>query len=97
MSIKRLHFAVALSGLIAITGVARAENPRDETHVSDRMAHQNDRIREERREHEFSAQRVHERERHEPVVRSGERSMAAHNGGHVAPSEQRSLNQDRLR
>jgi flagellar motility protein MotE (MotC chaperone) len=68
MSIRALHFAVALSGLLAITGAARAESPgdharREEAH--ERLARQNERIREEHREQELRAQRAHDRREHE--------------------------------
>jgi hypothetical protein len=77
MSIRALHFAVALSGLLAITGAARAESSWDQTHArrdetNDRLAHQNERIREERREQELRAQRAHDRREHE--IHTEERS-----------------------
>lgn len=97
MSIKRLHFALALSGLLAITGAARAESPWEQTHgrrdeVNDRLAQENERIREDRREHELNGRRAHELNRREHEIRGKERSMAAHDGGHITPAEQRTLN-----
>src|ERR1700760_2922394 len=97
MSIRGLHFTLSLSGLLAITGAARAETAWDQTHarrdeVNDRLAHQNERIREERREHELQVRRAHEHSRHEQEIRAEERTMAARNGGHITPYEQRTLN-----
>jgi hypothetical protein len=74
MSTKTLRFALAMSGLLAfVGGGAYAETPWQDNHgrrdeVSAR-AHENARIREERREQELRAERHHEehvqREHHE--------------------------------
>jgi hypothetical protein len=70
MPMKSLRLAFALSGLLAITGVAQAESQWDATHqrhdeVNNRQARQNERISEERREHQLAAQRAHEMQRHD--------------------------------
>lgn len=94
---KGVRFAFVLTGLLAVTGAAQAQTRWEDSHgrrdeVNDRLAHQNERIREERREHEMSARRAHELHRRDHEVRVEERSMAARHGGHITPSEQRALN-----
>ena len=98
MSTKTLRFALALSGLLAFGGAAYAQGPWETTHprrdeVNDRLANQNERIREERREHEMSAARAHQMHRNDREIRERERMMAARDHGHITPHEQHQLNQ----
>jgi hypothetical protein len=98
MPIKSLRLAFALSGLLACSGAAWAQGTWDDTHgrrdqVNDRLADQNERIQQERREHEISAERAQEQHRRDQDARAEERSMAAHDHGHITPGEQHQLNQ----
>ena len=98
MSIKRIPFALAVSGLLALTGVAQAQNSWDATHerhneVIDRPAHQNERVREERREHEISAERAEQMHRQEHRTREEERLSASRDRGGIGVPEPRPLNQ----
>jgi hypothetical protein len=80
---KSLRFALALSGLLAISGAAHAQSSRESEHgrgdaVNDRVAHQNERIREQRREHELAAQRAREMHRREHRAPAEEHALDRH-------------------
>jgi hypothetical protein len=87
--------AFSLAGL-ATTSFAdtawQKHHPRREE-VNHRLANQNRRIHEERKEGEITkgqAARLHREDRN---IRREERAMASTNGGHVTKAEQRALNQ----
>jgi hypothetical protein len=61
--------------------------------VNDRLANQNRRINQERREGEITraqANRLHSEDR---AIRNEERTMAGFNNGHITGAEQKALNQ----
>jgi len=88
--------ASALVGVSATAPAAHAEgwgesHPRREE-VNDRLAHENHRIDQERRDGEISrgeARRLH-REDHQ--IRNEERRMASRDGGHITRFDQHVLN-----
>ena len=86
---------LALSGL-ATNALAETQwqkdHPRREQ-VNNRLAKQNKRIKQERREGAISkaqAQKLHSEDR---AIRREERTMARTNGGHITKAEQKALNQ----
>ena len=89
-----------VAGLCAISlaGAASAETKWERNHprrdqVNDRLANQNKRINQERREGEITkqqAQKLHSKDR---AIRQEERDMAKMNGGHITKQEQGVLNQ----
>jgi hypothetical protein len=86
---------LALSGL-ATNALADAQGQKDHPRreqVNNRLAKQNKRIKQERREGEISkaqAQKLHAEDR---AIRREERTMARTNGGHITKAEQKALNQ----
>ena len=68
------------------------EHPRREQ-VNNRLANQNKRIKQERKEGEITkaqAQKLHAEDR---AIRQEERTMASTNHGHITKAEQKALNQ----
>lgn len=60
--------------------------------VNDRLARQNHRITEERKEGEITKQQAVALRKEDGQIRQEERSMAAQHGGHITRAEQRDLN-----
>ena len=88
--------SVALSG-IAATAVAddtqwQKDHPRREQ-VNNRLANQNKRIHQERKEGEISKAQAAKLHREDHAIRKEERTMASTNHGHITKAEQKSLNQ----
>jgi len=89
--------AVTLSlGGVAGNAIAdtqwQKDHPRREQ-VNNRLANQNKRIHQERKEGEITgaqAARLHSEDR---SIRKEERTMASTNGGHITKAEQKALNQ----
>jgi len=91
--------AVATAALAGVAGNVLAddtqwqkEHPRREQ-VNNRLANQNKRIKQERKEGELSkgqAQKLHSEDR---AIRKEERTMASTNHGHITKAEQKALNQ----
>ena len=67
-------------------------HPRREQ-VNKRLANQNRRIHQERKEGEMTPQQAQKLHREDRQIRQEERDMASQNGGHITKSEQRVLNQ----
>src|SRR5579859_6532878 len=70
---------------------ARNHPRRDQ--VNDRLANQNKRITEERKEGEISKAKAARLRSNDHKIRQEERDMAAQNHGHITKQEQRTLNQ----
>ena len=96
----RIAFSVAAVTL-ALTGLSSnvlADTPWQKDHprreqVNNRLANQNQRIRQERKEGEISkgqAARLHQDDR---AIRKEERTMASTNGTHITRAEKKALNQ----
>ena len=88
--------SVALSG-IAANAVAddtqwQKDHPRREQ-VNNRLANQNKRIHQERKEGEINKAQAAKLHREDHAIRQEERTMASTNHGHVTKAEQKSLNQ----
>ena len=88
--------SVALSG-IAATAMAddtqwQKDHPRREQ-VNNRLANQNQRIKQERKEGEINKAQAKQLHSEDHAIRQEERTMASTNGGHVTKAEQKSLNQ----
>jgi len=95
---KVLTVAAATAALAGLAGNALAdtqwqkEHPRREQ-VNNRLANQNKRIHQERKEGEITkaqAAKLHSEDR---AIRQEERTMASTNGGHITKAEQKALNQ----
>ena len=94
---KLATVAFAATLLAGSAGTAFADTPWQESHprreeVNNRLANQDHRINEERREGEISgrqARQLHQEDRH---IRNEERRMAARDGGHITRADQRILN-----
>jgi hypothetical protein len=86
---------LALSGL-ATNALAdtqwQKDHPRREQ-VNNRLANQNKRIKQERREGEITKSQAQKLHSEDHAIRSEERTMASTNGGHITKAEQKSLNQ----
>ena len=91
--------AVALS-LTGLATVSFADNdtawqkahPRREQ-VNNRLANQNKRIHQERKEGEINGRQAARMHREDRTIRHEERAMASTNHGHVTKAEQHALNQ----
>ena len=88
--------SVALSG-IAANAVAddtqwQKDHPRREE-VNNRLANQNKRIHQERKEGEINKAQAAKLHREDHAIRQEERTMASTNHGHITKAEQKSLNQ----
>jgi len=92
--------AVAAVALIGIAGTALADNdttwqkdhPRREQ-VNNRLANQNQRIKQERKEGEITKAQAQKLHAEDHAIRQEERTMASTNHGHITKAEQKSLNQ----
>ena len=86
---------LSLSGL-ATTSFAdtawQAKHPRREE-VNNRLANQNKRIHQERKEGELTGRQAARLHREDRTIRHEERAMARTNGGHITKAEKRALNQ----
>ncbi|SRR5579875_550486 len=86
---------LSLTGL-ATTSFAdtawQKHHPRREE-VNNRLANQNRRIRQERKEGEITKAQAAQLHREDHAIRQEERAMARTNGGHITKAEQRALNQ----
>src|ERR1700732_138987 len=89
--------AVTLS-LGALAGNAMADTQWQKTHprreqVNNRLANQNKRIHQERKEGEITKAQAAKLHRADHAIRKEERTMASTNGGHITKAEQKALNQ----
>ncbi len=87
--------ALSLAGL-ATTSFAdtawQKHHPRREQ-VNNRLANQNRRIHQERKEGEINGRQAAQLHREDHAIRQEERTMARTNGGHLTKAEQHALNQ----
>jgi len=96
--------SVVLSAIVAVTLGAlvtpaladetqwQKDHPR-RTQVNKRLANQNARIRQERKEGEITKGQAKQLHSEDHALRQEERTMASTNGGHITKAEQKSLNQ----
>jgi hypothetical protein len=87
---------VALGGLVS-NALAddtqwQKDHPRREQ-VNNRLANQNQRIKQERKEGEISKAQAQKLHSEDHALRQEERTMASTNHGHITKAEQKSLNQ----
>lgn len=68
------------------------QHPRREQ-VNDRLANQNERIKEEVKEGDLTKGQANKLHKEDRQIRKEERAMASQNGGHVTKAEQKVLNQ----
>ena len=86
---------LSLAGL-ASTALAETQWQKDHprrTEVNKRLANQNRRIKQERKEGEITKGQAQQLHKEDHQIRQEERDMASQNGGHITKSEQRVLNQ----
>ena len=96
---KLLTVATLTLSLAGVAGTALADetqwqkdHPR-RTQVNSRLANQNKRIKQERKEGEITKAQAAKLHQEDHAIRQEERTMASTNGGHITKAEQRSLNQ----
>jgi hypothetical protein len=95
---KAFALAVTAVFVAGIAGSAMAETQWEKNHprrdqVNDRLANQNKRINQERKEGEITKAQAHKLHREDRQIRQEERDMASQNGGHITKQEQSVLNQ----
>jgi Spy/CpxP family protein refolding chaperone len=93
-----LTTATAIASLACFTATANAETAWQKAHprraeVNHRLANQNRRIHEERKEGDLTAAQAAALHKDDRQIRQEERDMASQNGGHITKQEQRTLNQ----
>jgi hypothetical protein len=94
---KTLTSLLIVSALGCITTGAMADTKWQNNHprreqVNNRLANQNRRIHQERKEGDLSAAQAHALHANDRSIRAQERADAAANGGHITKAEQRQLN-----
>jgi hypothetical protein len=95
---KTLFGAALIAASLAVATQAAADTPWQRHHprreeVNARLANQNRRIHEERREGDLTASQAQALHQDDRQIRQEERDMASQNGGHITRSEQHVLNQ----
>jgi hypothetical protein len=101
--LKSIRTAVtAAAAAVALAGIAsnaladetqwQKQHPR-RTEVNARLANQDKRIKQERKEGEITKAQAHKLHTEDHAIRQEERTMASTNGGHITKAEQRALNQ----
>ena len=99
IAMKSVRLAtVVFAGTLVMAGSAFAETSWERNHprrdqVNDRLANQSRRINQEYREGEISRGQARVLHREDRQVRREERTMASLDGGHIARTDQRALNQ----
>jgi hypothetical protein len=99
IAMKSVRLAtVIFAGTLVMAGSAFAETSWERNHprrdqVNDRLANQSRRINQEYREGEISRGQARVLHREDRQVRREERTMASLDGGHIARTDQRALNQ----
>ncbi|MBV8342658.1 MAG: hypothetical protein JO173_09805 [Gammaproteobacteria bacterium] len=93
-----LTVAAATAALTGLCGNALADTQWQKDHprreqVNNRLANQNKRIKQERREGEITKGQAQKLHAEDHAIRQEERTMASTNGGHITKAEQKSLNQ----
>jgi len=87
--------ALSLTGLASTSFAETAwqkSHPR-RTEVNHRLANQNKRIHQERKDGQINGRQAARLHREDHAIRHEERTMARTNGGHVTKAEQHALNQ----
>ncbi|HLJ39656.1 MAG TPA: hypothetical protein VKT54_14720 [Steroidobacteraceae bacterium] len=85
--------ALAAPALAADTDTKWQKNHPRREQVNNRLANQNKRIKQERKEGEINKAQAKQLHSEDHAIRQEERTMASTNGGHVTKAEQKSLNQ----
>jgi hypothetical protein len=97
-AIARLAAATLVLSGVAANAMAddatqwQKDHPRRDQ-VNSRLANQNQRIHQERKEGEITKGQAKQLHKEDHAIRQEERTMASTNGSHITKSEQRSLNQ----
>jgi hypothetical protein len=87
---------VSLAGMASTALAAETQWQKDHprrTEVNKRLANQNRRIKQERKEGEITKGQAQQLHKEDHQIRQEERDMASQNGGHITKSEQKVLNQ----
>ena len=99
---SKVRIAIVFTATAALLGssigAAVAETKWERNHprrdqVNDRLANQNRRINQERKEGEINKAQANKLHSEERAIRQEERTMSGLNGGHITPVEQKALNQ----
>jgi len=99
---KLLTVAAVSLSLAGFASASLAQTPWQKHHprrveVNSRLAHQNRRIHNERKEGEINGRQAARLHREDRTIRHEERAMARTNGGHLTKADQRALNQQENR
>jgi len=101
MNAKKNALLVVMSLVLAGSAAASAfaDTPWQANHprrveVNHRLANQDRRIHQERREGELSARQAHRLHAEDRSIRRQERRFARHDGGHITRAEQHRLNRE---
>ena len=99
---KTIRTALTIGALtLSLSGLAtnaladtqwQKDHPRREQ-VNNRLANQNKRIKQERKEGELTKGQAQQLHKEDHAIRQEERAMASTNGGHITKTEQKALNQ----
>ena len=97
-STKAVILAVTSAFVFSTGSVVAADKDWNKDHprraeVNKRLANQDKRINQERKEGELSKAQAQKLHREDRQIRGEERAMASQNGGHITKQEQRTLNQ----
>ena len=102
MSLNSIRKALTVAAaVVTFAGIAtnaladtqwQKDHPRREQ-VNNRLANQNNRIKQERREGEITKAQAQKLHSEDHAIRTEERAMASTNGGHITKTEQKALNQ----
>jgi Asp-tRNA(Asn)/Glu-tRNA(Gln) amidotransferase A subunit family amidase len=104
-STKTARTAVVMTAIVALFAASSSVMAKDhdkdtkwEKHhprreqVNDRLANQNQRIKEEVKEGELTKAQANDLHKEDRQIRQEERAMASQNGGHITKAEQKVLN-----
>jgi len=98
---KSIRTALTVALSLSLSGLAtnaladtqwQKDHPRREQ-VNNRLANQNQRIKQERKEGELTKGQAKQLHSEDHAIRQEERSMASTNGGHITSTEQKAHNQ----
>ena len=91
-ALATVAFTGLVSNALADDTQWQKDHPRREQ-VNNRLANQNQRIKQERKEGEITKGQAQQLHKEDHQIRQEERDMASQNGGHITKSEQKVLNQ----
>jgi len=89
-----LGIALSTSGIATASAATWAQKHPRRAEVNARLAHQDRRIHQERKEGEITAAQAHDLHVEDRGIRAQERFDASQNNGHITKAEQRQMNKE---